>query len=313
MAAIGFARESRDSPTSVSDGDPPSITRRFIVEVQSAADGTQTVLGAPGLPQRGFVLDGPGTDFNAYMFCQERSASRVGRSNRFWHVDCIYRPYNRNDKNQQRKNNPTGDPLFDLPRIRLETVKRQVDVVKDIDGDLIANPFGSPYLPHPQKDQSYKRLTIVRHEPIASPIVYTMKDYLDYLNDGEFWGEAKWFWKMQDIGIESATRTVQLEDGPVYYAYLVVTYVLEGKKPIGDAESGWDLELLNYGPEYLTAASGGKKVRFRLEDGTPYEWFLDTDGTRTDTPTYTNFEIYDEADFDALQLPQSFFDAVDDF
>ena len=309
MAVVGTAREARDSPTRAIDGANPSVTRRFIVQVNSVLDGPQIVLGASGLPQAGFVYDF-GNDLNNYLFCQERTPNRIGRSSRFWEVLCEYRPHNLNKDNQQRKNNPNGDPLFDLPQITDETVKEQVDVIKDIDGDLITNSFGDPYLPHPQKDRSYRRLTIIRNEPLSSPIVDTREDYIDLLNSKEFWRKAKWFWKMQDIAISSATRTVNTENGPIYYSYLSVRYVIEGRKPIGSAESGWDLELVNYGAHYLTP--GGKKLRFRTDDGTPYEWFLDEDGLATDTPSYRNFEIYDEVDFDTLQLPQSFFDAVDD-
>lgn len=309
MAVVGFAWEASDSPTSVSDGQSIALTQRFIVKTSSLLDGPMTVLGAPGLPQKGFVYQ-RASEFNAYLFCQERSVEKIGRYH--WAVECEFRPYNQTEDQQQRQQNPTGDPLFDLPRIRLETVKRQVETLRDRSGTVITNSAGEPFLPAAPRDDSYPRLTIVRNEPITTPITATMSLVLDKLNSGTFWGKTARFWKMQEITVESATKTVNLEAGPVYYAYLIVTYVIEGKDAIAGATSGWDYEPLNYGEHQLVS---GSLVRIKSKDGVPMAWFLNADGTKgsesSPAATYEAYELYDEANFNALQLPQSFLDAVD--
>lgn len=298
MAVVGIAREKMGSPGPLTQRrDGFSITRTFIVRVNSHADGPITVDQAVGLPQIGNYYQSA-SESHPFLFCTRRSIRRSGDKSLAWTVECEYEspsPSER-DRQQQDPNNPT----FDLPVIRVGSSSELRDVVKTV-GDNpkpIVNSAGDPFKPHPKKEVFFPTLMIQRNEPITTPLGRTQLAYIGKINEDEFWGLEPGQWRCVRIDGNIASRTIA---SGAQFPYVAVSYEFQSRDT-------WDLEMLDEGWNHIDS---GNKLAFKTKSGTAYADFLDgSTGAKSSTPHYLTFEIYEKAPFAALQLPQSFLAAI---
>lgn len=296
MAVVGIAKERAGSPGPLMERkDGMSITRVFTVETDSRATGGIEVGQAVGLPQKGNIYLAP-NESHPYLFCTRRNIRRLNDRSRFWTVECEYESPELGNKDQQQPN--PGAPEFDLPIIRVGSHSELRDIVKDRDGNPIVNSAGTPFKPHPKKEVFFPTLTIQRNEPITTPLGQTQLAFLGKTNSDTFWGLGEDQWRCVRLDGEIASRTTA--DG-IQHPYVAVVYEFQAK-------DDWALEMLDEGPNHIV---GGKPVAFKTADGTPYVDFLDgSTGAQSATPHYLTFDYYDQAEFAALNLPQSFLAAV---
>jgi hypothetical protein len=220
MAVVGVATERAGSPGPLTQRkDGFSISRTFTVETSSRADGPIAVDQAVGLPQIGNFYQ-TGTESHAYLFCTRRSIRRLSDKSRFWVVECEYESPSMSERERQAPNEG-GNPVFDLPIIRVGSHSEMRDVVKDRDGNPIVNSADDPFKPHPQREVFFPTLTIQRNEPISTPLGQTQLAYLGKTNSDTFWGLGEDQWRCVRLEGEIASRS--LSSG-IQQAYVAVSY-----------------------------------------------------------------------------------------
>lgn len=295
MGVVGIAKEEA-APDARVNREGVSATRTFLVRVSSRFDGPMLVQNAIGVPPFGHHYAFGGESFTLSVLTRKQSKLRNKKA-LIWEVTCEYEtPNPQNQQNQQQ--NPSGNPLFDLPTVNTGSWSEYRDAVKDKDGNPLVNTANDLFSPHPKIEHKWPTLTIVRKEAITTPIITIQRTYSGKVNTQAFWEGTARQWKCVDITSALGSRNVE----GIIYPYLEVTYQFQGR-------DAWELEQLDAGWNYLDLS--GNKRGFMTREGTPYEGFLDgANGHPSATPQFITFKLEEEVDFNTLNLPRSYLEAV---
>lgn len=304
MAVVGVASPISDGRGGSQDKRKNRYYRRtFVVQVDAAHDGPQTVLSAPFLPNIGDQYQ-TNTENDPTSFCSSRTPKAIARL--VWHVDCDYEPTPPEDTNR-----PEISFRFEKLRVPVIGVRDQSFSI----GDLLAvppkaphnqglvNSFGDPFDPPVEYETSRPVVTITRFEPFINSIV--LMEYQDAVNDANWAGALPRQARILDISGVKEWRLLNNVQIPRWK----VTYQIAFNKDT------WDLRVLDAGYRYKADANDVTGTPFEdvsgnrtigLLDGDSVNGFAGGRKTAGQAPYFIAKEVYAKKSFAALNLPQDF-------
>lgn len=258
-----------------------TYTRTWIVVTDNPSIGAAAIRASIGV--------GPGniyktsTETDAGSFIQDVRAVCTEADGKQWEVTANYGPY---DPNQ----NPQ-DPTQAIPKVNWDPAQFQRLAEKDRNGKDITTSAGVPFNPAVQKDDTRPVLQIVRNEQTYDESL--AGQYRDKVNDKDFWGYGPNQVKCAHI---SGSREWNQDIG----YYWVVTYQFHMNK------DGWTSHLLDAGTMQLDTP-GTSLIPCKTKQGLPVPEAVPLDGNGRQlavggTPVYLDYDIYEEADFSALNF-----------
>lgn len=261
-----------------------SSTRVFLVQTASKYDDDQIALADPRIPSRGSQHPS-----NPRLFVVSREALGNPKNRTVWRVEVNY-----SSESECLSHDP-DDPLDDPIKVRWGTAKFEVVAEEDRDGNPLMNTAHEAYDPPAMKDDSRTTLTITRNEATYDPS--RSEAFRDTVNQSDFQGFAAGKVKCDSITAGDAWQGCN--------HYWVVTYVFHVNQ-----KEGWAVKPLNQGFREIPAGETESR-EIRDADGTlaskPRP--LDADGAEIptadlpDAAIFNEHDVYDESDFDDLQLP----------
>lgn len=290
------------------------FTRTYIVQTNSATDGPNTVLSAPGLPVLADPYDGHPT-----AICISRNPQPIANTRLAWHVEVEWSTHS-----VDRDENPLNtkpeiefgfeaieEPIPGSLKAGIDPLGADPNVASDADGKPITGPSawwsegvvnsaGDPYDPPATRPNYYPVIRYARNQ--AS---FTARDAILYGNTTNLTTWNGLYPRQVWLKPIEATNAVQYAAGidqpDILYWRVRYTFVLKAET--------WILQLLNIGPNYLSLPkTNPNTIRFRfLRDGQPVHDLLQNDGTKyakgaTKTPTYTRVRVLREVDFTPLNI-----------
>ena len=170
---------------------------------------------------------------------------------------------------------------------------QEIAFTKDIDDNVVATTAGDPI--EVTTPVAIPVLTITVQRPTFDPD--QILDYVNHINDAEFWGAPKGAALMAGIREQKGETFNGVE-------YRAVTYTVKFHIPdIPGVIEGWDLLLLNHGPNYIV---NGELEAIKDENGSKIAQNINAAGTGLiapgDPPHILRFKQFKEADFSLLNI-----------
>lgn len=281
MAFVSYA-ELPNSPDASYELGKYEIRRYFRVIVSSRTDGPQTVVdGAIGAGMPTFFQEYSfGSETNAELRVRKISPTRWGDAAALlWKVEVLYSTPDFKDGSSRSGGGGGGgrgtgggtgretageftNPLLELPTIKFHSSGREVLLTQIYDNTTgILKPCtdstGAVFDPPPKTTEPVLTLEISRNEPLSANHPALAIQYQNAVNSDTFWSIAPGYWKVKEIVPELQNRQIS---GGTKVTFWRVTYTFEANA------NGWDIQLLDYGPEYLVPTNVAAAV-----DVTPLE------------------------------------------
>lgn len=320
MAVLGLASEQNNTrPATYLQNNRRQYFRTFFVRSDSQYDSPNLIRTAPGLPAP-YAMYITATDFDPGARVVRIEPRRSDKNAKLWFVDVDY------DTEFERKD---GNPFLETPKIeydfesfKLALPGKPVQSVTSYgnsgDGSTsgiithwgggITNSAGEPFDPPPEIEASRPVVTFTRNEPSFSTAIAVK--FINSVNRDPWNALEQRTAMLKGIKAHLEVRKTTTFNG-VDIPYFPVTYQFVLRRET------WDLQLLNIGTYYLSAAatfdSDGNvtnsvaKIPF-LQGGNPTKGLLKLDGTKvTDgVPTYRRYRVYKEESFAALNIVLNF-------
>lgn len=312
MAVVGNAEEVLHTSPGSETEEGIRYTRRWKVNVSSALDGPQAVLGAPGLPAM-FQAYQTTTEQNLSAWVVSRTPTRSAESRKLWFVDVEY------DSGSEAAQAGSENPVNEFPEITVdfeqykEPIPGEMDQAispGEVDSGVIAwksgirNSAGEAYFPFPERECARPVITYRRNEPQFN--LYNANQFINSVNAQSWSGLGVRQALLRGVRAHSKTLTV----GNNTYLFYDVEYTFVLKRET------WDMWLLDYGHYYLSYPVGGgapTRKQFKTEGtGEPRLGLLDhgneaQPGKRfaqeqTATPQYNRYRVYKEQNFSQLNI-----------
>lgn len=175
-------------------------------------------------------------------------------------------------------------------------------------GRGIVNSAGEPYNPPPERQASRPIVTISRNEPSFS-VAYKVQ-YENTVNSALWCGlQPRQAWLRSIEADSNIWRSSLFSNVAILYWRVTYTFALRAET--------WDLQLLDFGPYYLTWNAGGIDgdeiptiSDFKTADGTPKFGLLDNSDPNEpgrklaegEPPQWRRYLIYREQNFNGLNI-----------
>jgi hypothetical protein len=272
-------------------------TRIQIVKTDDWRDGPLTVLSANGVMQVGEAYQF-GNEASANVVCLRRRPRRPDRTAKIWRIESELGSPARNGTGLESKE---IDPVFETPDVQIGTATDQEVMLTDRTGSRVENTAGQRWYDL-RKEIKFGTLSITRNEPLSTDILAKKAAFEGRTNSTTWWGKPADYWLCGGISATYATRTSP--SGWMVFRYLKVTYQFGGKEGL------WVERRRNEGWYYLN--DEGEKVQFESRQGGGIDGNLTVSGGKLADdlePVELIFYPYEQADFNALALPQSMTEA----
>ena len=210
--------------------------------------------------------------------------------------------------NEDPETNPDSNPLLFEPEISIDFQTIEVDAKGELldDGTYrpIANSAGEPYDPHPREELEIMMISIARNEAPA----FSLKKLRQFQN-----GVNATDWDFGDETIESGKAKIRIRVSPKRSKVLELDQqVIQYRRyeyMIAVNPLGWDIELLDWGPSYISGIDEGGNPVSKLFSKTDDKEMGLLDGSGGKLPSdgvaqFLTWQNKERVAFGDLNLPQ---------
>ena len=216
------------SPSYDEDKDSKGVDEVWSVQSTVANPTIQSVLSAPGLPQR--------SQSHAGDYWLQVSTRKVQQITDYLFEVSIGYAYPEGSGTEE-----DGDPVNQPPEISYSTVLYQEPMDQDMAGNLLLTANFEPYDPPISVDQDDMQMSVTKNFATFSPA--DMAKYQNKVNSTTWLGFDPWTCRVTGI----AGQEVRNADGDIqYYRVSVTIQIRERKDPDGNMV-GWKRRLIHQG------------------------------------------------------------------
>jgi hypothetical protein len=287
------------------------LTATVRVHMDSAATGPQAILRSLGLnvgDAYRYPLTGTPTETNASLFVQDIQIGATSANGLLCDVNVTFGPQDpaKDDRGPVDPETGLRDPFAAPVKLRWTTEFEDYAPEMDKAGNPILNKAGDPFstpivIPYPTSVAIVSRVEREYDETWLS-------NFKGRVNSAEWLGWPAGSVLCQDInGDREWNDDIQGWTWPTEYKFAFRPPIVVSSKKV---YPGWSVQVLNAG---LREKVSGVKRPIIIKGAQVSEpWLLDSSGVAypedsTAEPVYLTFDIYPEADFDALGLPADLF------